>query len=109
MKFVYMSRATAIRTPRPLRERPPGHVVAANYAHEPGGLFPHPLPSPEGRGGVGSLARFMGRGRGEGCHVHHAYLLPLFLSHEGGGELPKTFRGSAYVDRREPFSRVIDG
>ena len=53
--------------PLPLRERPPGHVVAANYAHEPGGLFPHPLPSPEGRGGVGSLARFMGRGWGEGA------------------------------------------
>ena len=42
---------------------PPDNVVAANYVHEPGGLFPHPLPSPEGRGGVGSLMRFMER-----CH-----------------------------------------
>jgi hypothetical protein len=27
--------------------------VAANNTHEPGGLFPYPLPSPGGRGGVG--------------------------------------------------------
>src|SRR3970282_1657095 len=59
-----------------LRERPPGHVVAANYAHERGGLFPHPLPSPEGRGGVGSLARFMGRaGIQRRIHSHHSAVL----------------------------------
>ena len=39
-------------------------LVASSNNDEPRGLFPHPLPSPGGRGGVGSLARFIDRNPG---------------------------------------------
>jgi len=41
------------------RERPPRRPAANCRLEPPGGLFPHPFPSPEGRGRVGSLMRFL--------------------------------------------------